>query len=165
MGLLLVLFVAVPAIELYLLITIGNQIGLFPTLGLIFFTGVVGASLARIQGMEVLRQLQQQTAGGELPTSTLMDGLMILVAGALLITPGVLTDVFGFLCLIPVTRAILKKAMRHAVSRAAKSEKVHFRMDFGAPSAPMAPPDSANMKEVDIEIIEPSDERKLPPPP
>ena len=88
MGILLLLFILVPAIELALLLEVGSHLGTLPTLGLIAVTGVVGASLARRQGLAVLRRAQDQMARGELPAGSLADGVMILVAGALLITPG-----------------------------------------------------------------------------
>ena len=105
---LLLLFIIVPAIELVLLIQMGQWIGTLPTIGLIVVTGIVGAYLARQQGLRVLMRVQQETQAGQMPGEALLDGAMILVAGAVLMTPGVLTDVFGFLLLIPVTRKLFR---------------------------------------------------------
>ena len=109
MGRLLFLFVLIPAVELVLLIKIGAAIGALETIALIVITGTVGATLARAQGLSVLHRVQAETAAGRVPTASLLDGVIILVAGALLITPGVLTDIVGFLCLIPWTRLAIKK--------------------------------------------------------
>lgn len=105
---LLLLFIIVPAIELMLLIQMGQWIGTLPTLALIVVTGMVGAYLARQQGLRVFMRVQQDVQGGQMPGEALLDGAMILVAGAVLMTPGVLTDVFGFLLLIPTTRTLLR---------------------------------------------------------
>ncbi|MBW2391178.1 MAG: FxsA family protein [Deltaproteobacteria bacterium] len=112
MGTLLLLFIALPALELMLLIELGQRIGTLETVGVIVLTGVVGASMARNQGLRVLSYVQQQVAAGQMPTDALVDGIMILLASALLITPGILTDAFGFLCLIPGT--VLATVQRRA---------------------------------------------------
>jgi UPF0716 protein FxsA len=109
MGKLLLLFIVVPAVELALLIEIGRHIGTLPTLGLIVVTGVLGASLTRRQGVSVWRKAREELRGGSVPTGHLADGIIILIAGALLITPGVLTDAFGFLCLVPAFRSLIKR--------------------------------------------------------
>ena len=124
MGRLLLLFILVPAVELALLIEVGRVIGTPGTLAIIVLTGAVGASLARWQGLRVLRDLQAESAAGRLPTDSLMDGAIILLAGALLITPGILTDVFGFLCLAPATRALGKRAVRRRFERAVREGSV-----------------------------------------
>ncbi|MEM7115722.1 MAG: FxsA family protein [Chloroflexota bacterium] len=107
---LLLLFIIVPAVELILLIQMGQWIGTLPTVGLIVITGIVGAYLARQQGLQVLTRLQQQVQHGQMPAEALFEGAMILVAGAVLMTPGVLTDVLGFLLLIPASRKLIRKA-------------------------------------------------------
>ena len=128
MGRLLLLFVGVPAIELALLIEVGSRIGTGATLALIAITGILGASLARRQGLSVLRMLQQETAAGRLPAGSLVDGVVILVAGALLVTPGILTDAVGFLCLLPAFRQQLKRvALRH-FERAVAEGRVDVRV-------------------------------------
>ena len=101
MGKLLLLFIIVPAVELGLLIQVGIYLGTWPTLALIVFTGIVGAYLARRQGLSVLTCAQEQMDRGEHPAGSLADGVMILVAGALLMAPGILTDAFGFSLLVP----------------------------------------------------------------
>ena len=125
---LLLLFVALPTVELGLLIEIGSRIGTGATLALIAVTGIVGAALARRQGLGVLRVLQTETAAGRLPAGSLADGVIILVAGALLVTPGVLTDAFGFLCLVPAFRRVVKRALLRRLERAAQEGQVEVRV-------------------------------------
>jgi UPF0716 protein FxsA len=117
---LLLLFTILPVLELALLIKIGRAIDVGPTLGLVIVTGVVGAALAKHQGLRALRRIQEDLAQGRMPTTELVNGLMILVAGAVLITPGIITDAFGFALLIPPIRAVLRRRVvayfkKHAV--------------------------------------------------
>ena len=106
-GKLLLLFILVPIAELYLFITIGSQLGLGPTLAIIIATAVLGASLTKSQGRRAMEKFQAATAAGRMPAKEAIDGLMILLAGAVLITPGFLTDAVGFLLLVPPFRAIV----------------------------------------------------------
>ena len=118
------LFVVLPAVELALLIELGGRLGTGPTLGLIAVTGIVGAWLARRQGLQVLGEVQREIGEGRLPAGALVDGLLILIAGALLVTPGVLTDVFGFLCLTPLFRGVLKRELLRRFERAVVEQRV-----------------------------------------
>jgi len=136
---LLLLFIAVPAIELALLIEIGKRIGTLPTLALIVTTGVLGAALARSQGLGVLRKARAEAAAGRLPAAALIDGLIILLAGAMLVTPGVLTDVFGFLCLIPVSRRWIKYLVASWLMRAARRGQIRFSVSVRAQGRPASP--------------------------
>ena len=110
---LLLLFMLVPLVELALLIWLAAKagLGLEWTLCLVLFTGVAGAALARHEGIRCWRRVQQKLAAGELPGDPLLDGLMILLAGAMLITPGVLTDLLGFALLLPAFRRIVKRRL------------------------------------------------------
>jgi UPF0716 protein FxsA len=103
-AILLALFFIVPIIEIYLLIEIGSIIGSFATIFAVVFTAVLGAWLLRIQGFSTLRRLQQTAAQGGIPAIEMLEGAMLLVAGALLLTPGFFTDAIGFLCLVPPLR-------------------------------------------------------------
>jgi len=107
---LLLLFTIVPLAELFLLVKLGTVVGVGPTVALVIFTGVLGAWLARQQGLGVLRRLSEDMAEGRLPAEALIDGLLILIAGAVLLTPGLLTDALGFLLLVPQSRAVVRKA-------------------------------------------------------
>lgn len=124
MASLLLLFIVLPVTELALLIEVGRRIGTGPTLALIVVTGVVGATLARRQGLGVLEAIRVETAAGRLPAAPLVDGLILLVASALLVTPGVLTDVVGFLCLVPAFRAWLRGMFRRRFERAVAEGRV-----------------------------------------
>jgi UPF0716 protein FxsA len=130
MGRLLLLFVVLPAVELALLIELGSRFGTLHTLALIVVTGVVGATLARNQGLGVMRQVQAEMTAGELPAASLVDGAIILVAAALLVTPGVLTDAFGFLCLVPGFRAVIRRALRRRLEAAVEENRVHLQVDL-----------------------------------
>jgi UPF0716 protein FxsA len=125
---LLLLFIVVPAVELALLIEVGRRIGTLATLGLIVLTGVLGASLARHQGLQVLRRVEQEMALGHLPGGALTDGVLILMAAALLVTPGLLTDVTGFLCLLPGTRRLIKQALLRWFERRLRSGQGQVRI-------------------------------------
>lgn len=109
---LLLLFVVLPAMELFLLIRIGGQLGVVPTVGLIIVTGMLGWMLAKSQGISTLRRIQSETAQGRLPAEEMVAGLCLLAAGLLLITPGFLTDTVGFLMLVPpLRRAVARRIM------------------------------------------------------
>jgi len=101
---LLSIFVFVPLVELYILIEAGRIIGVVPTISLILMTGIAGAWLARSQGVQLLRQIQNEMARGQMPAMALIDGAMVLVGGLLLLTPGFFTDLLGFSFLVPQTR-------------------------------------------------------------
>ena len=108
---LLIIFVFVPVMELYILIEAGRMIGIGATVGLIMLTGAAGAWLARSQGLEILRRIQQETANGQMPAQTLIDGALILVGGLLLLTPGFFTDALGFSFLVPITRELWRRGL------------------------------------------------------
>jgi UPF0716 protein FxsA len=105
---LFVLFFILPLIEIYLLMHLGTLVGLGNTIFLILFTGFLGAYLARRQGLKTLIDIQTNLNSGQLPTESLMDGAMILLAGAMLITPGFVTDAIGFFLLIPAGRQLVR---------------------------------------------------------
>jgi UPF0716 protein FxsA len=111
-GYLVVLFTLVPALELYLLIHVGSSIGAGNTILIIIMTGIWGAYLARLQGFLVIQKIQTNLNKGAMPSSELIDGVMILVGGILLLTPGFMTDAFGFLLLVPFTRALIKLMLK-----------------------------------------------------
>lgn len=108
-GKLFLLFTVVPLIELYLLIRIGTWIGALPTVLIVVVTGFVGAWLARLQGFQVWSRIHLEVQQGRFPADPLLDGVLILAAGLLLITPGVLTDILGFALVIPVTRIPIRR--------------------------------------------------------
>ena len=107
MRYLVLLFVLMPVAEMWLLITVGSQIGALPTIGLVLLTAVVGAGLLREQGFATLWKGRQKLQGGELPTTEIAEGLILAVSGALLLTPGFVTDLIGFAGLIPPIRVLV----------------------------------------------------------
>ena len=109
--LLLVLFIAIPLIEIYLLIQVGGIIGAWPTVFLVVATAVIGVGLLRLQGLSTMMRAREAMARGELPALTMLEGVALIVAGALLLTPGFFTDTIGFLLLVPPVRQGLLKAL------------------------------------------------------
>lgn len=101
---LLILFIVVPLVELALLIKLGNAIGLWPTVLIVIATGALGAALAKSQGTRTVWTIRREMAEGKPPGESLVNGLLILVGGVVLLTPGLLTDVLGFCLLVPATR-------------------------------------------------------------
>ena len=126
-SLLVILFIAVPILEMYLLIKIGGVIGALPTIGLVVLTAMVGVNLLRQQGLSTLHRLQSAIDRGELPATEMLEGIILLVGGALLLTPGFFTDGLGLFCLVPSTRRILiraalARALASASTEAARNE-------------------------------------------
>lgn len=112
---LFLLFIAVPIIEIALLIQVSEVIGGFSTIALVIITAILGARLVKQQGVHALRSVQGEMARGQMPAKELFDGLCVVIAGVLLLTPGIMTDVFGFLLLTPMVRAHLaSQIMKHA---------------------------------------------------
>lgn len=139
------LFVVVPLVELVILVRLGQIVGLWPTLGLVVGTGLLGAALARREGARTWLAFQGELAEGRLPGAPLMDGLAVLVGGAFLLTPGLLTDVAGFLLLVPASRRWIRGRMRRWLERRVEEGSVRV-VTFGswgpvAPEAPPRPPD------------------------
>ena len=109
---LLAAFIILPVLELTVLFKVHESLGLGNTLAIVIFTGVAGAFLAKAQGILVMARLRRDLAEGRMPAPQLMDGMMILIAGVLLITPGLITDATGFLLLVPAVRAAIRVWLR-----------------------------------------------------
>ena len=105
-GKLLLLFILVPLAEIYLFITLGPKLGFPETIAVVIFTGILGASLTKSQGRKAMAKFQAAMAAGKIPAREALDGILILIAGAVLITPGFLTDTVGFLLLLPPVRSL-----------------------------------------------------------
>jgi UPF0716 protein FxsA len=127
---LFLLFTLGPLVEIYLLIKIGAVIGAFNTIALILITGIIGAFLAQSQGISVLFNIQKATQQGRMPLEEMIDGAFVLMGGFALITPGLVTDAFGFLCLIPVTRQFFKRLLRKYLEREVKRSNVRIHIDM-----------------------------------
>ncbi len=101
---LLLIFILVPIFEIYLFLQVGSFLGIWTTVLLVFLTAVIGTTLLRAQGLATLQKVQNTVQQGQVPTFALLEGIIILLGGALLLTPGFFTDAIGFICLIPVLR-------------------------------------------------------------
>lgn len=116
MRLLLILFIVLPILEMWVLISVGQEIGALPTIGLVLLTAVVGLALLRRQGISTVMRAQQKMQTGEVPAQEMAEGIFLAVGGALLLTPGFITDAIGFVCLIPGLRQlVLGKLLSHVV--------------------------------------------------
>lgn len=168
LGKLALLFVVVPVLELALLVQMGRWVGLLPTLLLVVATGVTGAWLARSEGVRVLVRVREEVAAGRLPGQAMLDGLAVLVGGAFLLTPGILTDLAGFSLLLPFTRRLIQRRVRSSLEtgiREGRIQVVHmgsvgggFGMWGSGPpggaQGPAGPPDPE---------LDPSKEIHIPP--
>jgi UPF0716 protein FxsA len=114
---LLTAFIVMPILELWLLVKLGGHYGIIPTLLLVVATGIAGAWMARTQGVMVLLSIQREMAQGRMPAPQMIDGVMILVAGVLLLTPGLITDAAGFLLLVPPVRVMIRGWLRRKLER------------------------------------------------
>ena len=111
------LFVVVPMVELYLLLVLGQLIGFWPTIGITVGSALLGGALAKREGLRVLRAWKDSLDRLEPPQVGVIDGVLVLVGGALLITPGVITDAVGMLLLVPATRRIVARRIRHVIEK------------------------------------------------
>ena len=111
MGFWFLLFFVTPILEMYLLIEVGGYIGALYTIGLVMLTAVIGLALLRVQGLATLTRGMERLQRGELPAQEVAEGLLLAVAGAVLITPGFVTDAIGFVLLLPVGRAAVARRL------------------------------------------------------
>jgi len=146
---LLILFISVPIIELFLLIEVGKKISWELTVLIIFITAIIGARLTKIQGSQTIRNVQSALRMGKIPHREVLDGLMILVAGAILLTPGFLTDFVGFCLLIPKLRSYLRKFLKNFLKN-----KMIVRTSAGFNQNKTASNWENNESVIDAEIIE-----------
>ncbi|MBY7945583.1 membrane protein FxsA [Vibrio fluvialis] len=135
---LLILFIAVPVIEIGLFIQVGGVLGLWPTIALVLITAFVGASLVRSQGLHTLMTVQQRMQNGEIPAQQIVEGVMLAVSGVLLLTPGFMTDALGMLILLPAPRAMLAKYLMSKVvvtNMSSGFQSSQFERDFHSHSS------------------------------
>jgi UPF0716 protein FxsA len=128
---LLLLFICVPVIEIGLFIQVGDLLGLWPTIAIVLATAFAGAALVRSQGMQTLMSVQSRLQQGEMPAQQILEGVMLAVAGVLLLTPGFMTDAFGMLVLLPAPRAILAKWLMTRVKMNSFSAGAGFNQQSG----------------------------------
>nr|WP_295969955.1 FxsA family protein [uncultured Bacillus sp.] len=117
MRILLLLLITIPAAEIGILLFSGKMIGVLPTVLMIIFTGILGAVLAKKQGLKTIRKANEQLQYGRVPGDEMMDGLCIVIGGIFLLTPGFLTDLLGILLLLPPTRSFMKPLMMKMLQR------------------------------------------------
>ena len=129
------LFIVVPLLELALLIRVGQVVGFWPTIGLVVFTGVAGAWLARLEGLRTMFKLRDDLAHGRLPGQAIMDGMAVLLGGALLLTPGIVTDVLGFSLLLPQTRRGIQRRVRARLEESVRDGSIHMTVMRGSERA------------------------------
>jgi len=126
---LIALFIGLPIVELALLFELHGSVGFMPTVLLVLLTGLAGATLVRRQGLATLLKIQQEMARGNVPAPQMMDGVMILVAGALLVTPGLITDGAGFALLVPFLREKIRDWLRKKIEAKVRNGyvQVHYQ--------------------------------------
>jgi UPF0716 protein FxsA len=123
----MLIFIFVPLIELYFLLEIGQLIGIFSTIMVIVFTGALGVSIARKQGYQVVNNIRASLNAGRIPTDDLVSALLILIGGVTLLTPGFLTDITGFLLILPGSRDVIAKIVKKRFIKYVKENKVEVR--------------------------------------
>lgn len=133
-GRLFLLFTLIPIIELYTLVQVGSVIGGWTTVGIVIFTGAVGAWLARMEGMATMLRVRESLHRGAMPADEMVEGVLILVAGIVLLTPGFMTDAMGLLLLFPPTRKPIAKWLRRQFS---ESARIHAQRSGGQTSGTM----------------------------
>jgi len=136
-SLLILLFISIPLLEIYLLMSVGRVIGLLPTIFVLAFTAVLGAMLVRTQGRNTWLQIQQSMARGELPATEMLEGVLIMFAGALLLTPGFATDTVGFCFLVPaIRRALIATLIRQKLASSSRPPQTKDSSHFGPRASP-----------------------------
>jgi len=150
---LLLLLTLVPILELALLFRIARAIDWLPTIAIVLVTGAVGAALARREGLKTFARIQNDLSAGRMPADSMLEGVLILVAGVLLITPGVITDVIGLLLLIPPCRRWIGRQLANSFR---KHIVVMHHSEMPGHSAP-------EDEFIDVEVTETrtNDERKI----
>lgn len=135
---LLILFVVVPAVELFVLIKVGSIIGAADTIFIIILTGILGAALTRYQGFKTLSRIQQAMERGQMPAAELIEGALILAGGLVLLTPGFITDALGFFLLIPLTRRLIRQWLAAWIGKHIKAGHA-FHIHTRQPGSPPEP--------------------------
>lgn len=158
-ALLLLALLVVPLVEIYVLVQVGQQIGALPTIVLLVVVSLVGAALLRREGARTWRAFRDATAAGRVPAREVADGALVLFGGALLLTPGFLSDLIGLLCVLPPSRALLRRALLSYVTR----------RTLAAAAGPQSrrsgsrPRRSSSGRVVEGEVVQPPDDPPAPP--
>ena len=150
-GRLFALFVLVPVLDLVLLVTVGERIGFWPTVGIIVLTAAVGSVLTRREGLAAWQRVRAKLATGGVPGPEVIDALLVLLSGALLLTPGFLTDLAGLAGLFPPTRALVRRALRQRLARAVELGTI--QVVGGSPIAHRPPSSIEDAEVVDDQTV------------
>ncbi len=152
MRYLLLLFIAIPIIEMWLLITVGQHIGAPLTIWLVVATAVIGVYWLRQQGFSTLTRLNQRLSSGQLPAREIAEGVILTIGGALLLTPGFATDILGFSCLFPLTRALWANLALSRIQNGvmASASSAHFSQQSSRQSSPQSKHSNNNHGSNDI---------------
>jgi UPF0716 protein FxsA len=154
-------FIIVPVVEIAVFIYLGGEIGLWNTVLLIVLTAIMGTWLLRSQGLATLRRAQESLGRQVFPIAEVFDGLCLVIAGVLLLTPGFVTDTFGFLLFLPFMRMVLRTWIWKLLAR---SENSRVWVNAGQPTAPSGGKDGAIDGDFrDVTPDKPSSDTKLPP--
>ena len=168
----LLIFFITPIVEMYLLIEVGGYIGALPTIGLVMITAVIGVTLLRIQGLSTLTRGVGRLQGGELPAREMVEGLLLAVAGALLLTPGFVTDGIGFVLLTPPLRSAIADRVLARVQVMEATAGIYggpgarggpSGPGFGPAGRPQRPADGGGALEGEFERLDDPPEREQPP--
>jgi len=143
-GRLLILFITIPMVEIILLMWVSSRIHWSSTLMLVVLTGAWGAYLARSQGYSILARIQSELAAGRVPTAELIDGLLVLIGGIVLLTPGLLTDLAGFCLMVPGFRAIIRERVKQKFA----AQVGHFRPPGGPSTRPQSSPNHPKNEDI-----------------
>jgi UPF0716 protein FxsA len=128
---LVLIFIVLPIAELFVIIKVGEAIGVLPTIALLILDSFLGAALLRSQGRAAWRRFNDALAAGRIPAREVFDGAMIILGGAFLLTPGFITDVIGLVLLIPATRALFRRSVSGMASRRVPINVQGFRHGYG----------------------------------
>lgn len=160
------LLLVVPVLEIGVFIAVGGAIGLWPTLGLVVLTAVIGSVLLRRQGLSTLEAIQRETRAGRVPGRELVSGLMIAIAGVLLLTPGFVTDTLGFLLFVPQLREAVWRFLRTKVVVVGGQAAADFGRGRGAgrPQQPFQPNGAEPGRRPDVVDLSGDDYRRQPDP-
>ena len=145
---LILLFIAVPLVELYVIIQVGQAIGALPTIAILLADSLLGSMLMRSQGRAVWRRFNEALSAGRPPAREVLDGGLVILGGAFLLTPGFVTDVFGLILLLPPTRAVVRGSLVRRFSR-----RFFFTRGLrGRRAAPQPPPDPYDVEGTATEV-------------
>ena len=162
--LLFLMFTALPFIEIYLMVKLSKILGFWYVIGLAVVTGFIGAGLAKWQGAGAIKRLRESVKQGGQPAKELFDGFLILIAGVVLITPGLITDCFGFILLIPPFRSVIREILKKSLLANAQTHIFTSGASFSAGMGQGVPPRTENGDVIiDAEGAEmPSDQDDIP---